>query len=212
MRRERSAWLVLTGGVIAILSTGACYELGSWLGAKAADGVVAGFKSQARVIPCSLANAPALRSEGAVSHKGYDGPARLRDDLGVVVASGRWVSGRFATWIDALALDGRPLTQGHRPDDADHTTTQSPLTSGDCGGDVVCVRLAMLPGSHIVTLIATALEGDKRRSTVAGRVEFTVEAGHLYSCHVCQPTARAPTFWVRDETSLTCVSTLCPGS
>jgi hypothetical protein len=71
--------------------------------------------------------------------------------------------------------------------------------------------VAVLPGSHVVTLVATAMEADKRASRIGGRVEFSAEAAHLYSIRVCGSAARKlPSFWVRDEGSLACVSSLCP--
>jgi hypothetical protein len=109
------------------------------------------------------------------------------------------------TMVYADAVDGR-VEIFEVPD----RHARLPFESSDC---VVqdCFRLAILPGTHILTVHAVSEEWGRRPSRIHGRVQFTAEAGGLYSIHGCQAGLNhGPLFSVRDEKLLKCVSDVCP--
>jgi hypothetical protein len=212
MPRERGVWSIVSYGVLAALSTAGCFEIGAALGERAGDATLAAFRSHAKVIPCSLAEAPQLVERGVVTRRAFDGPIRARTDVAVVVTRNSWSALGFTTSLDASGIDGRSEARAQDPDGSTDKTLRLPLDDGDCGAGQECFQLTVLPGHHVVTLRAVSEGGDKRRSRIGGRVEFVAEAGGLYSFQVCRPSTNdGPVFWVRDESALTCVSTLCPG-
>ena len=137
----------------------------------------------------------------------------------MIVTRNRSVAATSVTWVDLTAVDGRSEIQ-----EPDHTTgaektvrlplveqgdrvTGHPLT---CPTLQECLRLAVLPGRHVVVLSAGSNEPDRRDSHKSGQARFTAEPGGLYSLHACRPKKGNVVFWVRDEKQMACVSTVCP--
>jgi hypothetical protein len=159
--------------------------------------------------PCHEASRTVFGDSHVIDLVAYDGQTRERSEVAVLVIP--WLGpfyaqpgAHLAHWdLRARTLDGRSLSsecskEGTQPNE--------------------CLRLALLPGSRVITLSveakasgsamdATYVKGARTDGTVA----FSARAGGLYSAQVC--TLREGDkvmFWVRDEASLTCVSAGCP--
>jgi hypothetical protein len=81
----------------------------------------------------------------------------------------------------------------------------------DCEEDAPCALLGLLPGRHTLGLLALSTGEKALPSRLEGEVTFEAAAGRVYAMIVCRPAAMAnPMFWVRDEQSGACVSSVCP--
>jgi hypothetical protein len=217
-RRCRSSCRLLLSGVLAVVTSSGCAEIAVGLGEVGNNWA---FSPRERLsfacdFPPTVEPFPDSLS---VPYAAFDGPEQERPHVAVLVVPswyGRWT-------LHPRTVDGRPFLgrcsstttrsgsvygEGKEPNPPEGTRTNE------------CLRLALLPGSRIITLSAVS---DGRGSVwddtkvkgarIDGTVVFPARAGGLYSVHACLPKeSQQALFWVRDETSLACVSAGCPPS
>jgi hypothetical protein len=196
----RATWSV----ALTAAGTAGCVEMGAAVG----RGVLEVAKSPAKLPPCSLAAEDSTQfvDSPVVSRWAYDGRIRPRHEVAALFVRSILGHATGVTMVYADALDGRVDISDVQPD----RHARLPFESSDC---VVqdCFRVALLEGTHMLTLHAVSEERGRRPSVIRSRVQFAAEAGGLYSIHGCQAgSSHEPLFWVRDEKSLKCVSDRCP--
>jgi hypothetical protein len=76
-----------------------------------------------------------------------------------------------------------------------------------------CVRFELAPGQHILELyVSTPGSANTDWNYFSGTATFSALPSGLYGVRVCRPDrAKQPLVWIRDERTLKCVSSVCPG-
>lgn len=77
-----------------------------------------------------------------------------------------------------------------------------------------CMRIELAPGQHTLDVdVGTAGSRSTSAQSIYGTATFSASPNGLYGVCVCKPDrAKQPLFWIRDERTLECVSSVCPGS
>jgi hypothetical protein len=76
-----------------------------------------------------------------------------------------------------------------------------------------CVRFELAPGEHTLELfVSTPGSANTDWNYFSGTATFSALPKGLYGVRVCRPDrAKKPLTWIRDERTLKCVSSVCPG-
>jgi hypothetical protein len=167
-------------------------------------------EEHAKLVPCSVVEDDFLQfvDTPVTTHRAYLGPVRTPEEVAVLVTRSCWGVAKV-TLLETKAVDGGPDPEPPGPNtDSEQRLRMSP----GCGGTDEKHRLAVLPGNHTATLSTVSFEVGKKASRTDGRVQFLTEAGGLYSFRACRTNEGRALFWVRDERSIACVSSVCPTS
>ena len=212
MPRVSPIALPLVCSFLAALNAG-CVEIGAAAGEAAGNVFKAPPRDRLELLCDSVAPAEAIASRfesGWVPARvTYEGPVREREAIAVAVVRRRWSELAGDAWtLFARAVDGHSEVR-----ELDRDTGEERLAElgGECEQDAPCAFLALLPGRHTVRLLAVSTGEKASPSQLEGETTFDATAGGVYAMIACRPTAQAaPIFWVRDETSGACVSSVCP--